>query len=90
MLYLSRKIGESIIINNTIELKVVEVRGKNVKLGFQFPPDVTVLRKELHDKISEENRSALAGDDMMEALFGMAGGGAEESHAATNADEKDE
>jgi carbon storage regulator len=63
MLYLSRKIGESIIINNSIELQVVEVRGKNVKLGFTFPPDASVLRKELYDKIMSENLAAAAGDD---------------------------
>jgi carbon storage regulator len=58
MLYLSRKIGESIIINNTIELTVVEVRGKTVKLGFDFPSDATVLRKEIYDKIMAENLAA--------------------------------
>lgn len=61
MLYLSRKIGESIIINNTIELTVVEVRGKTVKLGFVFPPDATVLRKEIYDKIMAENIAAAGG-----------------------------
>lgn len=65
MLYLSRKIGESIVINNSIELTVIEVRGKTVKLGFDFPPDATVLRKEIHDKIMEENMAAAgSGDDM--------------------------
>jgi carbon storage regulator len=58
MLYLSRKIGESIIINNSIELTVVEVRGKTVKLGFNFPPDATVLRKEIYEKIMAENLTA--------------------------------
>lgn len=61
MLYLSRKIGESIIINNSIELQVVEVRGKAVKLGFAFPPEATVLRKEIHDKIMTENMAAALG-----------------------------
>lgn len=64
MLYLSRKIGESIVINNSIELTVIEVRGKTVKLGFVFPPDATVLRKEIYDKILAENMAAAgAGDD---------------------------
>jgi carbon storage regulator len=58
MLYLTRKIGESIIINNTIELTVVEVKGRAVKLGFNFPPEATILRKELHDKIVEQNIAA--------------------------------
>jgi carbon storage regulator len=63
MLYLSRKLGESIIINNSIEMTVIEVRGKTVKIGFNFPPDATVLRKEIYDKIMEENMAA-AGSGM--------------------------
>ena len=63
MLYLSRKIGESIIINNTIELVVIDVRGKSVKLGFNFPPEASVLRKEIYDKILAENVSAAQGSD---------------------------
>lgn len=63
MLYLSRKVGESIVINNSIELTVVEVRGRSVKLGFVFPPDATVLRKELYDKIMAENIAAAGSGD---------------------------
>ncbi len=64
MLYLTRKIGESVIINNTIELTVVEVKGRSVKLGFNFPPEATILRKELHDRIMEQNLAAArSGDD---------------------------
>lgn len=62
MLYLTRKIGESIIINNNIELTVIEVRGKSVKLGFLFPQEATILRKELHQKIMEQNIAAASGD----------------------------
>lgn len=63
MLYLSRKIGESIVINNSIELTVMEVRGKTVKIGFNFPPEATVLRKEIYDKIMAENMAAAGGGD---------------------------
>ncbi len=58
MLYLMRKTGESVIINNHIEIKVIEVSGKTVKLGFLFPPEATVLRKEIHDRITQENKAA--------------------------------
>lgn len=71
MLYLVRKIGESIIINNNIEVKVVEVKGKSVKLGFEFPADVSVLRQEVHQKILEQNIAASRGaeaDDLAAAL----------------------
>lgn len=62
MLYLTRKVGESVVINDDIELTVVEVRGKSIKLGFTFPPDVSVLRREIHERIKEENRAAAEGD----------------------------
>lgn len=75
MLYLSRKIGESIVINNSIEVTVIEVRGKTVKLGFVFPPEATVLRKEIYDKIMAENMAAAGsggGDaDFMEMDFDL-------------------
>ncbi len=58
MLYLTRKIGESVIINENIEVTVVDVRGKSAKLGFTFPPDASVLRRELYERIQEENRAA--------------------------------
>ena len=53
-----RKQDESIIINNDIELKVIEIKGKSVKLGFNFPKGASVLRKELYDKIMAENEAA--------------------------------
>jgi len=69
MLYLSRKVGEAIVINNSIELTVMEVRGKTVKLGFVFPPDATVLRKEIYDKVTAENVAAShAGNDSVDFM----------------------
>ncbi len=62
MLYLSRKIGESVVINEDIEVTVVEVRGKSVKLGFTFPSGASVLRRELYEKIQRENREAALAD----------------------------
>ncbi len=62
MLYLSRKIGESVVINEDIEVTVVEVRGKSVKLGFTFPPGASVLLRELYEKIQRENREAALAD----------------------------
>jgi carbon storage regulator len=71
MLYLTRKIGESIIINNSIELTVVEVRGKAVKLGFVFPKEATILRKELHEKIMQQNMAAAreGGKELLDVDF---------------------
>jgi carbon storage regulator len=55
MLFLTRKVGESVVINDNIELTVVEVRGKSIKLGFTFPPEAKVLRRELHERIKAES-----------------------------------
>jgi len=54
MLFLTRKVGESVIINGEIEVTVVEVRGKSVKLGCTFPPHASVLRRELYERIKAE------------------------------------
>lgn len=58
MLLITRRTNESIVINDTIEVTVVEVRGGRVKLGFEFPEGNTVYRKELFLKIQEENQTA--------------------------------
>ncbi len=65
MLYLTRKVGESVIINDDIEVTVVDIRGKSIKLGFTFPAEATVLRREIHERIQEENRVAAAGGDAL-------------------------
>ncbi len=51
MLVLSRKKNESIVINDSISIVVVEIRGDKVRLGVEAPKDVTVHRKEVYDAI---------------------------------------
>ena len=68
MLYLNRKPGDAVIINQTIEVKVIEVRGKTVKLGFDFPPEATVLRAEVVEQLKEANQSAVDAARAMERL----------------------
>lgn len=58
MLYLTRKVGESVVINDDIEVTVVDIRGRSVKLGFTFPQGASVLRRELYEKIQQENLEA--------------------------------
>ena len=45
MLALTRKKGESLVINNNIEVTVLEIRGDQVKIGISAPKDVPVYRK---------------------------------------------
>lgn len=58
MLVLTRKVNQSIVIDNTIEVVVLEVRGEQVRLGIKAPKDVPVHRKEIFEQILEENRAA--------------------------------
>lgn len=58
MLVLTRKVGQSIVIGDQIEIVVLEVRGEQVRVGIRAPKTVAVHRKEIYDQIQEENRSA--------------------------------
>lgn len=59
MLVLTRKIGETILIGETIEVKVVAIDGEQVKLGVEAPKTLKIFRKELYEVIQQENKDAL-------------------------------
>jgi carbon storage regulator len=58
MLVLRRKAGEAIVLNGVIKIYVLAVEGERVKLGIEAPPDVVIVRQELLDDLSSENRMA--------------------------------
>lgn len=58
MLVLTRKVGQSIVIGNEIEVVVLEVRGEQVRIGISAPKTVSVHRKEIYEQISDEGRPA--------------------------------
>lgn len=59
MLILNRKPGESIILNDNIEVKILEIQDGKIKIGIEAPRDVSILRKEVYDEVKEENRRSL-------------------------------
>jgi carbon storage regulator len=65
MLVLSRKINESIVIGDEIEVKIVDVTGRNVRIGIDAPKDVTVHRKEVYDAIKDENIEATKKENLV-------------------------
>jgi carbon storage regulator len=54
MLVLARKVGEQIVVDESIEITVLEVRGEVVRLGITAPRTVTINRKELLDQMAKE------------------------------------
>lgn len=53
MLILSRKIGEELVIKDDIRIKVIDIQGGRVRLGFAAPPEVIIHREELYEKIRQ-------------------------------------
>ncbi len=58
MLILSRKEDESIIIGDNIKIKVVSVEKGSVKLGFEAPANMLILREELKEAIVDMNKKS--------------------------------
>ena len=58
MLVLTRKLGESIAIGDDIKVSIIEIKGKQVRLGIQAPQNTAVHREEIFQRIQEENRMA--------------------------------
>lgn len=58
MLILTRKSSESIIVGDQIRVVVVEVKGRQVRLGIEAPGDTKIFRGEIFDRIQAENSRA--------------------------------
>lgn len=59
MLILTRKKDESIIIDGKIEIKIVEIEDGKIKIGIDAPRDIDIMRKELYERIENENIAAV-------------------------------
>ncbi len=72
MLALSRKKGESLIINNNIEITILDVKGDQVKVGIAAPKEVPIYRQEVYQQIQEANKAAMTepSPDALKKLFG--------------------
>lgn len=59
MLVLTRKLGESIAIDDHIKIVVVQIKGKQVRLGIQAPKETKIHREEVYTAIQEQNKEAV-------------------------------
>ena len=58
MLVLTRKLGESIAIDDDIKIVVVQIKGKQVRLGIEAPRHTKIHREEVYVAIQEQNKEA--------------------------------
>ena len=58
MLVLTRKLGESIAIDDHIKIRVVQIKGKQVRLGIEAPKDTKIHREEVYQAIKTQNEQA--------------------------------
>ena len=68
MLALSRKVNESLIIGNDIEVTILEIKGDQVKIGISAPKTVPIYRKEIYLQIQESNKEAVTSESTMDGL----------------------
>lgn len=63
MLALARKVNESIVINDDVEVTVLKIKGDQVKIGINAPKSVPIYRKELYVQIKKANEEAMNSAD---------------------------
>ena len=54
MLILTRRLGETILIGDDIEVTIVDIKGNQVRIGIQAPKDVDIVREELLERDTED------------------------------------
>jgi carbon storage regulator len=62
MLILTRRVGETVIIGDEVQVTVLGVKGNQVRLGVTAPKDVAVHRSEIYDRIKKERAGEEPGD----------------------------
>ena len=62
MLVITRRKDESLLIGDDIEIKIVKVEDGSVRLAISAPRVITILRKEVFERVKEENKEAISGN----------------------------
>lgn len=75
MLILTRRVGETVVIGNDVDVTVLGVKGNQVRLGVKAPREVSVHREEVYNRIKEEPAAARP-DSRLSAKHSNNGNGA--------------
>ena len=57
MLILTRRVGESVVIGDDVDVTVLGVKGNQVRLGVKAPREIAVHREEIYQRIRRENEN---------------------------------
>jgi len=60
MLVLTRRLGETIVIGDDVVIKIVDIHGKQIRIGIEAPSEISVYRGEIYERIMLENKAAAA------------------------------
>lgn len=71
MLALTRKLSESIVIGNEVEVTILEIKGDQVKIGINAPKSIPVYRKEIYLQIQQSNKESADSETNVEVLKKM-------------------
>ena len=73
MLVLKRKVGEKIRIGDDVEIQILAIEGETIKIGFNAPKQVQIMRSELYESIRDENLTAGTQGAQHKQLLAMLG-----------------
>ncbi|MAJ90977.1 MAG: carbon storage regulator [Legionellales bacterium] len=64
MLILTRRVGESLMIGDNVDITVLGIRGNQVRIGINAPKDVSVHREEIYERIKDEESEESVTQDL--------------------------
>jgi carbon storage regulator len=84
MLILTRRVGETVVIGNDVDVTVLGVKGNQVRLGVKAPREVSVHREEIYKRIKEEENKSSSNGSSRSSHNGQNGNGHTSQHVTAD------